>query len=160
MALMTRKRKFLALAGVMVVLGLYAYAYRDWFRPGEIQIYDRISTGRSIRRSTRTNLTANVAGLAFVFDRYYELTDVKVVAVAELATNKHAYALWRLVSDSNSIPVKAFNYGEHIRGMRPEVKRARAEPLESNVPYRLLVQAKGHKGQHDFKIDGVKDSGQ
>src|SRR5439155_9604092 len=112
MLLMTRKRKLLAVAGVMVVLGLYAYAYRDWFRPGDMKIYDRISTGQSIRRSTRTNQPVNVAGVAFVFDQYYKLTDVKVVAVAELATNKHARALWRLVSDSNSIPVKAFNYGE------------------------------------------------
>src|SRR5262245_16059378 len=149
---MMRKKKLLVAAAFMILVGLYAYVYSDWFRPDEMQIYDRISSGQPMRRTTRTNQMANATGVAFVFDRHYELTDVKVVAVAELATNKYARALWHLVSDSNSIPVKSFNYGERIRGMRPAVKRARAESLESDVPYRLLVEAKGRKGQHDFRL--------
>jgi|SRR5262245_34351485 len=157
---MTRKKKLLAVAGVMVVLALYVYIYADWFRPAEMQIYDRISTGRPMRKTVRTNEAATAISIVFAFDRYYELKDVKVVAVAALATNKHARPLWHLVSDSNSIPVKGFNYGERIRGMRPEVKRARAEPLEPNVTYRLLVQAKGRKGQHDFKVGGEKGPNQ
>ena len=77
-----------------------------------------------------------------------------MVAVAELATNKHAPPLWHLISDSNSIPVKGFNYGEHIRGMRREAKQTRPNKLEPNVTYRLLVEAKECKGQYDFKIGG------
>ena len=110
-----------------------------------------------MRRSTRTNQTASVTVVAFGIDRECKLTDVKVLAVAELATNKYALPVWHLVSDSNSIPVKGFNYGEHIRGMRPQIKGARPDALESNATYRLLVQAKGQKGQHDFKIGGKKE---
>src|SRR5262245_1435637 len=157
---MTQKKKLLAIAGLVAVLALYAYLFADWFRPAEMQIYDRISTGRPIRKTARTNETVTATSVVFAFDRYYTLTDVKVVAVAELATNKHAHPLWHLLSDPNSIPVKGFNYGEHIRGMRPEVKRAHAEPLEPNVIYRLLVEAKGRKGQHDFKVAGENNPNQ
>ena len=156
---MRRERKLLTVAGVIVLIGLYACIYRDWFRPPKIQIYDRISTGRPMRKTTRTNQIADLT-VAFGLDRLYELTEVKVVAVAELATNKYAHAVWHLVSDSNSIPVKGFNYGQHIRGMRLEAKTARPAALESNVTYRLFVKANGQKGQYDFKIGGKSDPGQ
>ena len=95
----------MAVAGVMAVIGLYVYIYRDWFRPAEMQIYDRISAGRPMRGNARTN-QINISVVAFGFDRAYLLTDVKVMSIAELATNKYAHPLWHLVSDSNSIPVK------------------------------------------------------
>src|SRR5262245_18251568 len=105
---MTQKNKLLAVAGLPVALALCAYLSADWFRLAEMEIYDRISTGRPIRKAARTNETATATSVVFGFDRYYALTDVKVVAVAELATNKHARPLWHLVSDSNSIPIKGF----------------------------------------------------
>jgi len=154
---MMRNKKLLAAAGIMAVTGVYAYIYRDWFRPAEMQIYDRVSTGKSVKKGARDEGTAEAPAVAFGFNRRYELKDVKVIAVAELATNKHPRPLWHLISDSNSVPVKGFNYGEHIRGMHPEVKKVRAEPLAANVTYRLLVEAKGQKGQFDFAIDAPLD---
>ena len=113
-----------------------------------------------MRVSGRTNLTAGATVVAFGFDRACQLRDVKVIAVDELATNKYAHPTWHLVSDSNSIPVKGFIYGEHIRGMRPSVKRARPETLALNVSYRLIVEANGQKWQHDFRIAGKRSSAQ
>src|SRR5215468_10268916 len=147
---MTRKKKLLV--GAMLVVGLYAYVYRDWFGGTEMQIYHRLSGGRPIGRPARTNQIPTGASVVFGFDRKYELTDLKVVAVSELKTNASAPPLWHLVSDSNSVPVSGFLYGERIRGMRPSVKRARPEPLQSNVTYRLIVGAGRQKGQHDFRI--------
>jgi len=62
--------------------------------------------------------------------------------------------VWHLISDSNSVPVKVFSYGQGIRGMKPAVAGSRAQPLETNVAYRLLVTAGKAKGQHDFEIGG------
>ena len=107
-----------------------------------------------MRESARTNQTANVPTVTFGLDGKYELRDVRVVLGAELATNKHARPIWHLVSDSNSIPVRGFNYGQRIRGMRPEVKGARPGPLESNVTYRLFVEAVARKGHYAFKFGG------
>ena len=151
---MTRKKKILIGVTVVVVIGLYAYVYRDWLRPGEMQISHRLSTGRSMRGNSHTNRTANVTDVAFGFNRAYKLTDVKVIPVAELATNQYAHPIWHLVSDSNSIPVKGFVYGEHIRGMRKSVKKSLPDTLETNVTYRLFVEAIGQKGHYDFKIGG------
>ena len=68
------------------------------------------------------------------------------------ATNAAAPALWHLVSDSNSVPVKGFLYGDYIRGMKPYVKGSRPQPLATNVTYRLFVKAGSLQGEHDFGL--------
>ena len=75
----------------------------------------------------------------------FKLTSVKVVPLAELETNKFAHPVWELVSDSNSVPTRAFTYGHRIKGMHPAVKGATADPLTPNTTYRLLVEAKIHQ---------------
>src|SRR5262249_22284468 len=118
----------------------------------EIQIYHRPSGGRPIGRQARTNGVPEGDYVAFGFDGKYKLTELRVVALSELETNISAHSFWHLVSDSNSVPVSGFIYGERIRGMRPSVKKARAEPLQPNVSYRLLIQSGHQKGHCDFKI--------
>ena len=54
------------------------------------------------------------------------------------------------MSDSNSVPVVDFSYGDYIRGMRPAVKGATPDPLEPGVAYRLVIEAGKRKAQHDF----------
>jgi len=147
---MTRKK--MLLIGAVLVVGLYFYLYRDWFGGKEMQIYHRLSAGSPVRKPSRTNQIPAGASVAFGFGRKYEFTDLKVIAVGELKTNPAALPLWHLVSDSNSVPVSGFLYGERIRGMRPAVKKARPEPLQSNVTYRLIVDTGRQKGQHDFTI--------
>ena len=159
-ALMTRKKKFLAGVTVVLVVGLYTYVYMDWFRPAQMQIFHRLSAGTSTQAGAGAKPLPQATTVAFGFDRKYELRDVKVVAVDELATNAYAHPLWHLVSDSNSIPVNGFIYGVRIRGMRPSVKRARPDPLQSNVTYRLFVETSRQKGQYDFLIGGKKNPGQ
>ena len=141
-----------ALVGVAV----FVYVQRDWFRPGPIQIFHRLSASSSTRADARAKQPAQTPTVVFGLDRKYKLKEVKVVAVAQLATNRYAHPLWHLVSDSNSIPVSGFNYGQHIRGMRPAAKRERPDPLQTNVTYRLLVETSRQKGQYDFTIGGAE----
>src|SRR5262249_3679105 len=128
----------------------------------KMQIYHRLSAGRAVSKKARVNHIPAGASIAFGFDRKYELKEIQIVAVDELKTNNSAppHPLWHLVSDSNSVPVSGFLYGERISGMRTPVKKAHPEPLQSNVTYRLLVVAGGLKGHHDFRIDGSTCSDQ
>jgi hypothetical protein len=59
--------------------------------------------------------------------------------------------LWHLLSDSNSVPTRAFRYGETIKGMKPALKDARAESLEPDVAYRLFLEAGSIKAYCDFQ---------
>ena len=93
--------------------------------------------------------------VAFGFDQKCRLTDLKVVVLDEWTTNKQAHPLWHMVAASNSVPSKAVIYGQWIRGMRPAVLGKRAEPLEVNVTYRLLIEAGSRTGDCDFKLPAL-----
>src|SRR5262249_22599363 len=108
--LMTRKEILWISTASMLLVGLFAYAYRDRLRPGEIQIYHRLSAGRPIRTQRSTNQVSAVGSVAFGLDQKYRLTDLKVISLAQLATNQHPQPLWHLVSSSNSAPVNGFVY--------------------------------------------------
>jgi hypothetical protein len=86
----------------------------------------------------------------FFLDRQLKLTTVKVVPVSDIETNKFPQPVWHLISDSNSVPVREFNYGVPLGGMRPAMKETAPEPLEPGVSYRLFVEAGSQKAQHDF----------
>ena len=138
------------LIALAVALGAFSlYLNKDWFAKDHIQIYDRSRPARGVFRRGAPPDSATDP-IVFGFDRALKLTSVEVVPVADLLTNKHPEPIWHLVSDSNSIPIKAFTYGMHIRGMRPAVAGVRPQPLEPDVKYRLLIQAGSFKGEHEF----------
>jgi hypothetical protein len=149
---MTKKHLVLVLV-VLVALFAYVRYFTDWFTPDSIQIVHTLRAPMQSKRM-RTRSAAenpNVNTVAFSLNGKFALTEVKVVSVTELATNKYAHAIWHLVSESNSVPTKGFAYGMSIQGMRPKVAGVRAEPLEPNVPYRLILTAGDVKGEYDFK---------
>jgi hypothetical protein len=90
--------------------------------------------------------------LIFGLGDYYSLTEIKVVPLAALQTDKLAQPVWHLVSDSGSDDVNLFSYGQRINGMDPAVEGARPDPLQPGVIYRLFVTAGKVRGQHDFHI--------
>jgi hypothetical protein len=144
---MPKKNWFMVL--VLLVLGtVYAYYFTDWFRPKVIRIFH---TSRSTRRAMRQNASPETVPVLFGLDANYRLTEIKVIPLTEWQTNKNSPPLWHLLSDSNSIPLKAFSYGQPIRGMKPALTGTRAEPLEPNVTYHLILKAGGFKGEHDFE---------
>jgi hypothetical protein len=133
--------------------GLSYYMNRDSFMPETIQIAHRMSPW--MQPTNRGGHRANDLGVPVTFslNGFHALTSVKVVLVADMETNKFPHAIWKLISDSNSVPTSSFNYGVGIRGMKPEVKGARPDPLQPGVAYRLIVEtAKDKQAQHDFTV--------
>jgi hypothetical protein len=144
------KKIYTLIAIALVLAGVYAVFFTGWFQPKTMFIS---STSRPVR--TAQNTQAGPAPVLVYFNLggdIFSLTDVKVVPLAELQTNKLAQPIWHLVSDEGSDDVDQFFYGEKIRGMDPAVGGAQPEPLQPGVMYRLFVAAGKVKGQFDFHI--------
>jgi hypothetical protein len=106
---------------------------------------------RGYAMQTRRNVPAT---LSFGLGGRFQLTEIEVVPLTEWQTNHSVAPVWHLVSDSNSVPVNVFSYGQRIRGMQTAVAGARPLALEPHVAYRLLVTAGKIRGQHDFELGG------
>ena len=141
------KKNWLLIAVAVALAIVYVIFFTDWFRPATVQIFH---TNRAARG--RYHPAGAMPSLIFGLNQQLRLTDIKVVALSALQTNKNALPSWHLVSDSNSVPVKSFFYGQPIRGLKPAVAGVRPQPLETNVAYRLFVEAGKVKGEHDFEI--------
>jgi hypothetical protein len=142
-------RKELALAALAIVLlAVYVIYFTDWFKTKTVQI------SHTLRHTRQADRLARSTGVVITFglDRTVRLTEVEVYSVVQLQTNRHAVPLWHLVSDSNSVPVRTFVYGQNLRGMRPFIPGLHPHPLDTNQIYRLLVAAGKIKGQHDFRL--------
>jgi hypothetical protein len=143
---MTKKN----LLPVLLALGLavaYAVWFTDWFQPKAVRIYH---THRNLRPNFRRGNA--IPGLIFGLSPQVRLTELRVVQLDVLQTNKDAVPVWHLVSDSNSIPLKMFFYGQYIAGMRPAIKGVQAEALQSNITYRMFISAGKVRGEHDFEL--------
>jgi hypothetical protein len=142
------KKNWLLLALALGLGVIYVRYFTGWFRPPTIHI---AHTSRNLRSRAQP---ANASPpLNFGLNQQYRLTEITVVPLAIWQTNPSVSPVWHLISDSNSVPVRVFSYGQGIRGMKPAVAGSRAQPLETNVAYRLFVIAGKAKGQHDFKVN-------
>ncbi len=148
------KTKIISIAILIVGLGgLSLYLNRDWFAPDTIQISHRLSPWMQNKRPGARNPNDLGVPVTFMLNGFYKLTSVRVFETAKIETNQYAVPIWRIISDSNSVPTSSFNYGSGIRGMRPEAKGVRPQPLQPGVNYRLfVVTEKDIKAQHDFII--------
>jgi hypothetical protein len=155
---MNKKNLFL-IGLVLVLAGVYAVYFTDWFQTRTIAVFSTqvgarmgARTGARVgaRTGARTGTPANT--LFFGLDDYYELTEIKVVPLAALQTNALAQPVWHLVGDPSSDSIKSFNYGAPIEGMVPAVTGLQPEPLEPGVIYRIFVTDGKLKGQHDFHL--------
>jgi hypothetical protein len=144
---MTKKNIWLV-SLLVLVLGVYVCFFTDWFKPRIIKIGD---TSRPLRRFHARN---DLPYVLFILAGRFQLTEVKVVPLADFQKNSATPPVWHLVSHSGSVPVKEFAYGQHIRGMNPAFEGDDAQPLTTNVEYRLFVTAGNAHGSHDFEIKG------
>jgi hypothetical protein len=140
---MTKKSLLLVLFAIGLVT-VYVIWFSDWFLPRTVQIFH---TSRNLHPNARFGNS-----LQFGVTHQTRFTELKVVPRDAFETNKNVVPVWHLVSDSNSIPVKTFFYGQFIGGMHPAIKGVRAEPLETNVFYRMFITAGKVRGQHDFEL--------
>ncbi len=144
------KKNWLLIAAAIALMAVYVVYFTDLFRPKTIRIF---YTTRNLMGQRGPQASA-LPNLTFGLNTAFKLTEVRVVPLAEWQTNQQVLPVWHLVSDSNSVPVKMFHYGWRIPGMKPAVSGKRADPLESNVVYRIFVAAGKLKGQHDFELGG------
>jgi hypothetical protein len=145
------KKQWMLLAVFVLLAADYVCAFTHWGRRPAMQISSTANSRQKGVVGLRVKAGAiNTAILTFNFDQPYQFTEIKVVRLAEWQTNKSALPFWHLVSDSNSVPTRKFNYGVAIGGMKPVVVNAWPKPLETNVTYRLFLTAGSVKGQHDF----------
>jgi hypothetical protein len=141
---MKNQTKFLIFFA-LVLGAIYAYRFTDWFSEKKIQIKYRVMAGRGEKSAGADPVTF------YLMDRAYELTSVKVISLDEAATNKYPRAYWHLVSDSNSVSVADFLYGENLAGMKPKVPGLAAWPLKAGGNYRIFIEAGKLKGEKDFQ---------
>src|ERR1035438_1404241 len=133
---MTKKNVLLILFALTLAV-VYAVWFTDWFRPVTVKIFH---TSRNLRPNFRRNAGGGaLQSLIFGVNRPLRFTELKVVPLAGFETNKDILPVWHLVSDSNSVPVKTFFYGQWIGGMRPALKGVRPEPLDTNITYRMFI---------------------
>ena len=141
------KKNWLQVLLAIVLFAVYAVYFTDWFKTKSIRIFH---TDRNLHPGlARGNARP---WLIFVLDHPMPLNEVSVVPFDAFQTNHFVLPLWHLTTDSNSLPVKSFSYGQYLRGMRPAVKGIQVEPLETNVPYLLLVRSGKIKGDHKFEL--------
>src|ERR1700722_2299445 len=126
------KKNIVLIAGALVLAGVYAIYFTAWFKTETIQISHTSRVTRLVVRPGQKNNSATVP-IAFGFEHEYRFSEIKVVPVTALETNKDAHPLWHLISDSNSVPLKFFFYGERVKGMKFAVAGMRAEPLQPGV---------------------------
>jgi hypothetical protein len=139
-------KKFYLLSALALTLAtVYVVYFTHWFRAKTIQI----SCASRPNRAVQTGAPGDQ--LVFALDDYYALTEIRVVPLAALQTNKYALPVWHLVSDEGSDDMKMFLYGGRIPGMDPAIDGSRPEPLQSGVTYRLFLAAGRAKGQIDFQ---------
>lgn len=148
-------KKNLTLIALVVVLGgLSYYLNKDWFARDNIQIYHRSRPARASLlargRGNKSTDSAAIDPITFGFDRKVKLTELKVIPISAIETNKYPQPIWHLISESNSIPIKDFFYGAPIQGMHPAIKGAAPDPLEPGVKYRLIADVGSLKLEHDF----------
>ncbi len=144
-------KKNLLLIGLAVFLALiYAVFFTDWFRSQTVKI-SHIHRNLGHRQAPGDAMP----NLVFFLNRSFRLTEIKVVPLADYKTNPKILPLWHLVSDSNSVPIKNFYYGQSdraMRGLKPAVPGTLAQPLTNHVTYRIFVQAGQIQGEHDFEL--------
>jgi hypothetical protein len=147
-SLMSRKNIFLLLFAAALAV-VYAVWFSDWFAPRAFTVFHTFRAARM-----RPGLARRVPepSLTFVASRWLKITEIRVVPLAVWTTNKSALPLWHLVSESNSIPLKNFVYGQPIPGLHPALKGTRAEFPQTNVTYRLIVTAGKDTAEHDFEL--------
>jgi hypothetical protein len=127
-------KKTVAMIGIAVVLGgIYLVWFADFFSKPVVEIAPRV------RMSSGRRGGPPEVQVTFSFSAKCQLNEVKVVSVADAETNKYPHALWHMISDSNSIPVKGMVYGDWIKGMKPKIPKGKAEPLEPKTKYRLVI---------------------
>jgi hypothetical protein len=137
------------IVALLALIGVYVLLFHNRFAREQMTIHP------SLRPSRQADAT--VFSVFFALNDDFKLTSVKVIPFQGENFNPLGRAVWHLISDSNSVPIRAFGYGQRIKGMKPALQEAQPEPLEAGVVYRLLVEAGSVKAFTDFRARGTDE---
>ena len=144
-------RKEMVMVGLFIVLlALYVAYGTSCFRTPAMRIEHTVRP--SIQRASPRDPAGKARTIyvtSFAFDREYPLTSIAVFRAQDLAAGNRS-PLWHLVGRTE--PTRSLVYGSAPSGMKPYLAGTAAEPLEPNVTYRLVAEAGGIRGEHDFTI--------
>ena len=144
------KKNYFQIGLVLVFVGFYVIYFTDWFKTKPMHITGARS--RVVRTVRNAQSGAAAAPMNFYLGDSFELTEVKVVPLDALKTNKLAQPVWHLIGDPSSDSISSLSYGQRIEGMSPANDVPQAGPLQPSVMYRLFLTAGKVKGQLDFHI--------
>ena len=142
------KKSSLLVAVAVVLAAVYVFYFTDWFQSPTVKIFH--TNRNSIRH--RNVQSVSMPNLIFGLSRSSRITEITVGPLAEYQANPKLLPLWHMVSDSNSVPLKTFYYGQNIRGLKPAVAGSHAQTLTNNITYRIVVSVGKIKGEHDFEL--------
>jgi hypothetical protein len=146
------KKNYFLIGLVLVLAGVYAFYFTDWFKTKTIHISCTSRPVRAFRTARTAQPGAATSRLIFSLQDDYELTEIKVVSLDALKTNKLAQPAWHLIGDPSSDSINLFTYGQTIDGMNPAVAGTRADPIQPGVMYRISITDGKIKGHLDFHI--------
>lgn len=133
---------------LLILSGLYIHFFSHWFEKQPIAVKV------SFRPSRHPGET--VLPVYFALNGDYKLTSVKVIPMQGDTFDPRVMPAWDLVSDSNSVPTRAFRYGQQIRGMKPALKGIRPEPLTPGMVYRLVLSAGNLTANIPFQAKAIQ----
>src|SRR5665213_1035477 len=138
-----QKKEMAWICLLLLLGGLYIHFFGHWFDKKQIVIRASFRPSRRVK--------AEVWPVSFALNDEYKLTSVKVVP---LQADTHAPGptpVWSLISDSNSVPTRAFRYGQHILGMKPALAGFHPYALVPDFVYRIILTAGDIAGSNDFR---------
>jgi|ERR1700722_129372 len=138
-----QKREVMWIAVLVALVGLYFVLFHHRFAKEQMTIHP------SLRPSRQANAT--VFQVLFALNNDFRLTSVKVIAYDGDKFNPLGHPAWQLISDSNSVPTRAFRYGQNIQGMKAAIKDTRPDPLEPGQVYKIAVEAGSVSASADFR---------
>jgi len=138
-----RKKEVIWVVILLIVTGVYVRYFTHWFEKPAISISASL-------RPTRRH--AGDLSVVFTLNHEYSLTSLKVLPLEGDKFNPDATPVWHLISDSNSMPLRAFRYGQPLRGMKPALKGVHPDELTPGTTYRLVLAAGDASGYKDFKM--------
>jgi hypothetical protein len=142
-----QKKELKWIAVLLVVAGLYVVFVVHPFRKRQIGVTV------SVRPSRHPG--ENVFPVFFTLNNSYKLKSVEVLPLENRQLTPGAVPVWHLVSDSNSVPLRAFRYGQPIRGMKPALAGVHPDALVPGTVYRMLLTTADAACQIDFKAQAV-----
>ena len=140
-----RKKELIWLGLLLLLLcGVYARYFTSVKKP------------ISINASWRPDMNANGALiLMFTLNDDVRRTSLKFFPLEYCKFNPLSRPVWNLVADTDPAPIRAFAYGQRIRGLKPALSGVRADPLTPGASYRLVLAAGDVTGYRDFRAQAA-----